>query len=104
LDANVGTVPTLRRHSTNNVLHMPHGAPMLMQALLDASGTDAPWIVRLNASRLASVGNIGGERGGVAARLILVGLRLGLEPDEDGLPVFASEGRDLLRIAGPVGT
>jgi C_GCAxxG_C_C family probable redox protein len=79
---------------------MGHCAPTVMQTLLDASGTDATWLVKLAAGLPGGIGNTGGECGGVTAPLILLGLRYGLEPDEHGLPLVVAKGRDLLRRFG----
>lgn len=83
-----------------NLLRMGHCAPAVMQTLLDASEIDAPWLVKLAAGLPGSIGNTGGECGGVTAPLILLGLRHGLEPDDDGLPLIVSKGHDLLRRFG----
>jgi C_GCAxxG_C_C family probable redox protein len=79
---------------------MGHCAPTIMQTLLDASATDAQWLVKLTAGLPGGIGNTGGECGGVTAPLILLGLRHCLESDEDGLPVIVSKGHDLLRRFG----
>ena len=40
---------TLRRRSLWNLLRMGHCAPAVMQTLLDASDTEAEWLVKLTA-------------------------------------------------------
>ena len=40
---------TLRRRSVSNLLRMGHCAPTVMQTLLDASGTEADWLVIIDA-------------------------------------------------------
>ena len=40
---------TLRRRSMSNLLRMGHCAPTVMQTLLDASGTEAEWLVIIDA-------------------------------------------------------
>lgn len=97
IDASAGAARALRRRSTGHLLRMGHCAPTVMQTLLDASGTDAPWLVKLAAGLPGGIGNTGGECGGVTAPLLLLGLRHGLEPDADGLPAVIAEGRDLLQ-------
>jgi C_GCAxxG_C_C family probable redox protein len=68
-----------------------------MQTLLEASETDlAPSLVKLAAGLPGGIGNTGGECGGVTAPLMLLGLRHGLELDNDGLPLVVSKGHDLL--------
>jgi len=90
----------LRRRSVANLLRMGHCAPTVMQTLLDASATDAPWLVKLTAGLPGGIGNTGGECGGVTAPLILLGLRYGRQPDADGLPIIVAKGLELLRRFG----
>jgi hypothetical protein len=100
IDSTAGTARALRRQSMGNLLRMGHCAPTVMQTLLDASDTDAPWLVKLTAGLPGGIGNTGGECGGVTAPLILLGLRHGLQLDEDGLRVIVSKGHDLPRRFG----
>ena len=87
------------------VTHAEHGQPAAHGALrarrhVDAAGRvrhRCPWLVKLTAGLPGGIGNTGGECGGVTAPLILLGLRHGLHPDEDGLPVIVAKGHDLLR-------
>jgi hypothetical protein len=68
-----------------------------MQTLLEASDTEADWLVRLTAGLPGGIGNTGGECGGVTAPLILIGLRHAREPMHDGVPPVVDKGHDLLR-------
>lgn len=86
----------LRRRSVGNLLSMGHCAPAIMQTFLDASGSDARWLVLLTAGLPGGIGNTGGECGGVMAPLILVGLRHPRDETRDGLPVAVDLGWDLL--------
>jgi hypothetical protein len=96
---------TLRRRSVLNLMKMGHCAPTVMQTLLDASGTEAEWLIKLTAGLPGGIGNTGGECGGVTAPLILIGLRHAREPMHDGLPPVFEKGHDLLRrFAGCHGT
>jgi hypothetical protein len=107
LAGNLATVSTstLRRRSMSNLLRMGHCAPTVMQTLLDASDTEAEWLVRLTAGLPGGIGNIGAECGGVTAPLVLIGLRHARDPMHDGLPPVIDKGHDLLqRFAGCHGT
>jgi C_GCAxxG_C_C family probable redox protein len=101
------TVPTdtLRRRSVSNLLRMGHCAPAVMQTLLDASETEAEWLVKLTAGLPGGIGNTGAECGGVTAPLVLIGLRHARDGMHDGLPAVIDKGDDLLqRFAGRHGT
>ena len=101
------TVPTrtLRRRSVSNLLRMGHCAPTVMQTLLDASDTEAEWLVKLTAGLPGGIGNTGAECGGVTAPLVLIGLRHARDAVHDGLPPVIDKGHDLLqRFAGCHGT
>lgn len=87
----------LRKRSLSNLLRMGHCAPTVMQTMLDASGTEADWLVLLVAGLPGGIGNTGGECGGLTAPLVLMGLRHRREETPDGLPVVVEEGRDLLQ-------
>jgi C_GCAxxG_C_C family probable redox protein len=105
MDSSAAAARALRRRSTGNLLRVGHCAPAVMQTLLNADGSHAPWLVKLAAGLPVGIGNTGGECGGVTAPLILLGLRHGLEPDDGGLPVVIAKGRDLLqRFAAFEGT
>ena len=69
LAGDLTTVPTntLRRRSMSNLLRMGHCAPTVMQTLLDASYTEAEWLVKLTAGLPGGIGNTGAECGGVTA-------------------------------------
>jgi C_GCAxxG_C_C family probable redox protein len=86
----------LRRRSLANVLQVGHCAPTVMKTLLDATGADAPWAIRLAAGLPGGIGNTGNECGGITAPLVFLGLRHARAPDEDGVPVVVSKGRALL--------
>ena len=88
---------TLRRRSVWNLLRMGHCAPTVMQTLLDASDTQAEWLVKLTAGLPGGIGNTGAECGGVTAPLILIGLRHGSDALHDGLPPVVDKGHDLLQ-------
>jgi C_GCAxxG_C_C family probable redox protein len=91
------TASALRRRGTANLLRMGHCAPTIVQTLLDAQGTTAPWLVKLAAGLPGGIGNTGGECGGVTGPLIMLGLRHGLAMDDDGLPQVVTLGRNLVR-------
>jgi C_GCAxxG_C_C family probable redox protein len=96
---------TLRRRSMSNLLRMGHCAPTVMQTLLDASDTEAEWLVKLTAGLPGGIGNTGAECGGVTAPLVLIGLRHARDAVHDGLPPVIDKGHDLLqRFAGCHGT
>lgn len=86
----------LRRRSVGNLLRMGHCAPTVMQTLLDASGAEAEWLVRLSAGLPGGIGNTGGECGGLTAPLLLLGLRYRRAEEENGLPIVVDRGHELL--------
>jgi len=92
------TIPAeeLRKRSVSNLLRMGHCAPTVMQTMLDASDTEADWLVLLTAGLPGGIGNTGGECGGLTAPLVLMGLRHRREETPDGLPVVVEAGHDLL--------
>ncbi|MGB2713959.1 MAG: C-GCAxxG-C-C family protein [Vicinamibacterales bacterium] len=107
LAGDLTTVPTstLRRRSMSNLLRMGHCAPTVMQTLLDASDTEAEWLVKLTAGLPGGIGNTGAECGGVTGPLVLIGLRHARGPMHHGLPPFIDKGHDLLqRFEGFHGT
>ena len=107
LVADMTTVPTrtLRRRSVSNLLRMGHCAPTVMQTLLDASETEAQWLVKLTAGLPGGIGNTGAECGGVTAPLVLIGLRHARDAVHDGLPPVIDKGHDLMqRFGGCHGT
>jgi C_GCAxxG_C_C family probable redox protein len=96
---------SLRRRSVSNLLKMGHCAPTVMQTLLDASDTEAEWLVKLTAGLPGGIGNTGAECGGVTAPLVLIGLRHARDAVHDGLPPVIDKGHDLLqRFAACHGT
>ena len=93
------TIPAeaLRKRSVGNLLRMGHCAPSVMRTLLEASDTEADWLVLLTAGLPGGIGNTGGECGGLTAPLVLMGLRHRRDETVDGLPVVVDEGYDLLQ-------
>lgn len=93
------TLPDSRlgRRSVGNLLRMGHCAPTVMQTMVDASGTEASWLVRLTAGLPGGIGNTRGECGGLTAPLVAIGLRHGRDEMADGLPVAVDKGHDLLQ-------
>ena len=87
----------LRKRSVGNLLRMGHCAPTVMQTMLDASDTEAKWLVLLMAGLPGGIGNTGGECGGLTAPLMLMGLRHGRDETVDGLPLVVDPGHDLLQ-------
>ena len=87
----------LRNRSVGNLLRMGHCAPAVMQTVLDASATEARWLVKLTAGLPGGIGNTRGECGGLTAPLVAIGLRHGRDETADGLPVAVEKGHDLLR-------
>jgi C_GCAxxG_C_C family probable redox protein len=87
----------LRKRSVGNLLRMGHCAPTVMQTMLDASDTEAKWLVLLMAGLPGGIGNTGGECGGLTAPLTLMGLRHGRDETVDGLPLAVDQGHDLLQ-------
>ncbi len=87
----------LRHLSVLNLSRMGHCAPTIMQTLLDASGEEAEWLVKLTAGLRGGIGNTGGECGGVTAPLVWLGLRHAGEPSPRRLSMVVREGHELLR-------
>ena len=87
----------LRTRSMSNLLRMGHCAPTVMQTMLDASETEAAWLVLLMAGLPGGIGNTGAECGGLTAPLVMMGLRHRREQTLDGLPVVVDKGHDLLQ-------
>jgi C_GCAxxG_C_C family probable redox protein len=81
----------------SNLLRMGHCAPTVMQTMLDASDSEANWLVLLTAGLPGGIGNTGGECGGLTAPLVLMGLRHRRDETADGLPVVVDAGHDLLQ-------
>ncbi len=97
------TPPSLRlkwmywRRSLANLLHMGHCAPTVMQTLLDVSGVQQEWPVKLSAGMPGGIGNTGFECGAVTSPLVFMGLRYGLHEMDRGLPVIFDKGHSLCR-------
>lgn len=96
-DSSTDTVRRLRNRSLINLSRMGHCAPTVMQTLLDASDTEAQWLVKMTAGLPGGIGNTGGECGGITAPLVLLGLRHAHDPSHDGVPITIYKGHDLLR-------
>jgi hypothetical protein len=71
---------------------MGHCAPTVMQTLLDISGTQKEWLVRLSAGMPGGIGNTGFECGAITSPLVLMGLRYGLHDGNESLPVIFERG------------
>jgi hypothetical protein len=87
----------LRHLALANLSRMGHCAPTVMQTMLDASGSEAQWLVKLTAGLPGGIGNTGGECGGVTAPLVLLGLRQAPERNSRSLPMVVRRGHELLR-------
>jgi hypothetical protein len=97
LDASPETARSLRYRGLANILRMGHCAPSIMQAVLDVSGTDGPWLVKLVAGLPGGISNTGNECGGITAPLVLLGLQYGQDQAVNGLPIVVYKGHDLIR-------
>lgn len=83
--------------SLSNLLRMGHCAPAVMQTLLDVSGAQQEWLVKLSAGMPGGIGNTGFECGAATSPLALMGLRYGLHEMDRGLPVIFDKGHTLCR-------
>jgi hypothetical protein len=63
-----------------------------MQTLLDVSGTQKEWLVKLSAGMPGGIGNTGFECGALTSSLELMGLRYGLREQADNLPLLFDQG------------
>ncbi len=97
LDLSAASPRRLRTRGLANILRMGHCAPSIMQAMLEVSGADAQWLVKLMAGLPGGIGNTGNECGAITAPLLLLGLHYGQEKTAQGLPVVVCKGHDLLR-------
>ncbi len=103
MDKTKRTPPSLRLkwlywgRSLANLLRMGHCAPTVMQTLLDVSGAQQEWPVRLSAGMPGGIGNTGFECGAVTSPLVFMGLRCGLREMDRGLPVIFDKGHSLCR-------
>jgi hypothetical protein len=66
-----------------------------MKTLLDVSGTQKEWLVKLSAGMPGGIANTGFECGAVTSPLVLMGLRYGLREVDAGLPVIFDKGHAL---------
>jgi hypothetical protein len=66
-----------------------------MQTLLDVSGINQDWLVKLSAGLPGGIGNTGFECGAMTSSLEFLGLRYGLRDGNDGLPVVFERGHAL---------
>lgn len=78
--------------SASNLIRMGHCAPTVMQTILDVSGEQKQWLVKLIAGMPGGIGNTGFECGAVTAPLVLMGLQYGLRKTDQGLPVIEDRG------------
>jgi hypothetical protein len=83
------------KQSASNLVRMGHCAPTVMQTILDLSGTQKEWLVKLISGMPGGIGNTGFECGAVTAPLVLMGLRYGLHETDRGLPVIVDRGYGL---------
>ncbi len=68
-----------------------------MQTILDVSGTDKEWLVRLSAGMPGGIGNTGHECGAVTSPLVVLGTQHGLREVDRGLPVVFDQGQAVCR-------
>jgi hypothetical protein len=85
------------KQSAANLFRMGHCAPTVMKTLLDISGTQKEWLIKLSAGMPGGIGNTGFECGAVTSPLALMGLRYGLREIDGGLPVIFERGHALCR-------
>lgn len=83
------------KQSAANLLRMGHCAPTVMQTILDVSGTQKEWLVKLIAGMPGGIGNTGFECGAITSPLVLLGLHYGLHETGQGLPVLFDRGYGL---------
>jgi len=88
---------TYWKQSAANLLRMGHCAPTVMQTILDISGAEKEWLVKLSAGMPGGIGNTGFECGAVTSPLALLGLHYGLRETDQGLPVIFERGYALCR-------
>ena len=80
-----------------NLLRMGHCAPTVMQTVVDASASEAKWLVKLTAGLPGGIGNTRGECGGLTAPLVVIGLRHGRDEIGRRPPRAIEKGHDLLQ-------
>lgn len=83
------------KKSAANLIRMGHCAPTVMQTLLDVSGIQKEWLVKLSAGMPGGIGNTGFECGAMTSSLEFMGLRYGLQDGIDGLPMVFERGHSL---------
>jgi C_GCAxxG_C_C family probable redox protein len=86
------TKPIYRARSLDNLLHMGHCAPAVMQTVLEITHTEQEGLVKLMAGMPGGIGNTGFECGGITSPLVILGLRHGLREMHDGLPLIFDQG------------
>ena len=93
---NLSTKPkqTYRSRSLDNLLHMGHCAPAVMQTVLEITHSEQEWLVKLMAGMPGGIGNTGFECGAITSPLVILGLRHGLTEMRDGLPLIIDQGHD----------
>jgi len=82
----------------SNLLKMGHCAPAVMQTLQDLGNNKEEWLVRMTAGLPGGIGSTGFECGGVTSPLIQLGLKYGLNAEDDGLPKVIYAGHDYNRL------
>jgi hypothetical protein len=85
------------KQSAANLIRMGHCAPTVMQTLLDVSGMQKDWLVKLSAGMPGGIGNTGFECGAMTSCLEFMGLHYGLRDGEDNLPTIFEHGYALSR-------
>lgn len=93
----LGSRLTYWKMSAANLIRMGHCAPTVMQTLLDISGTQKDWLVKLSAGMPGGIGNTGFECGALTSPLVMMGLRYGLHTMDRDLPVIFDRGHALCR-------
>jgi hypothetical protein len=81
--------------SASNLVRMGHCAPTVMQTILDVSGEQKEWLVKLISGMPGGIGNSGFECGAFTAPLVLMGLQYGLRKMDSDLPVIIERGYSL---------
>jgi hypothetical protein len=66
-----------------------------MQTILNISGEQKEWLVKLISGMPGGIGNTGFECGAVTAPLVLMGLQYGLRETDQDLPVIVDRGYEL---------
>ena len=92
---NLGSKLTYWKKGAANLVRMGHCAPTVMQTLLDVSGAQKEWLVKLSAGMPGGIGNTGFECGALTSPLVMMGLRYGLHTMDRDLPVIFDRGHAL---------